>query len=95
MTFDHVVKYNGQYYAAWEDVPIDKSLPNNYVRDDMELPFSDKEIELETKSELHKYTYEELEQMTAKEMRKLAEDKGFKLTKAIREDIINEFLSKQ
>lgn len=94
MRYDHVVKYGGEYYSAGEEVPSWRQLPQNKTEDKKpELPFSDEEIELEEKP--HTYTYEELEEMTAKQMRRLAEDKGFKLTKTIRDDLINEFLSKQ
>lgn len=92
MTYDHVVKYNGRYYASGEEVPIGESSSDNHTQD-VELPFSDEDITLENSP--HIYTYEELEQMTAKEMRKIAEDKGFKLSKVSKDDIINEFLSKQ
>lgn len=92
MKYDHVVKYNGIYYESGEEVPVGESSSDNYTNE-MELPFSDQEISMET--EPHIYTYEELEQMTAKEMRRIAEDKGFKLSKVSKDDIINEFLSKQ
>lgn len=94
MKYDYMVKYNGEYYTAGEDVPIGVSLDkSSYEADDMELPFSDNDIELENKP--HTYTYEELEEMTAKEMRRIAEDRGFKLSKVSKDDIISEFLSKQ
>lgn len=94
MKYDYMVKYNGEYYTAGEDVPIGVSLDKSlYETDDMELPFSDNDIEFE--NEPHTYTYEELGEMTAKEMRRIAEDRGFKLSKVSKDDIISEFLSKQ
>ena len=94
MKYDHVVKYGGEYYNAGEEVPIGYTLPQNQTKDEKtELPFSDEEIELEENP--HIYTYEELEQMTAKQMRRIADDKGFRLMKATKDDLINEFLSKQ
>ena len=93
MKYDYVVKYNGVYYDAGEDIPIGVKSQMRDTEDNMELPFSDKEIQME--SEPHVYTYEELEQMTAKQMRRIAEDKGFRLMKATKDDLINEFLSKQ
>lgn len=94
MVYDHMIKYGGVYYEAGKEVPIGISLNKSSDEyDDMPLPFDDKDIELETTP--HVYTYEELEQMTAKEMRRIAEDKGFKLSKVSKDDIINEFLSKQ
>lgn len=93
MIYDHVVKYNGKYYASGTDVPTEESFSDDNARDNTEPPFSDSDIELETTP--HMYTYEELGQMTVKEMRRIAEDKGFKLSKISKDDIINEFLSKQ
>lgn len=94
MVFDYKVKCNGQYYSAGQEVPIGEPLKNNVLQDeDIELPFSDSDIDMEMES--HKYTYDELEPMTAKEIRRLAEDKGIRITKTIKDDIINEFLSKQ
>lgn len=94
MIFDYKVKCNGQYYNAGQEVPIGEPIKNNFEQNyDVELPFSDQEINMET--EPHIYTYEELEPMTAKEIRRLAEDKGIRITKTIKDDIINEFLSKQ
>lgn len=90
MKYNHVVKYGGEYYAAGEEVPVGK--PLNFLPKE-EPPFSDKEIQME--NEKHKYTYEELEEMSVKRIRQLAEDQGFEITKAIKDDVINEFLSKQ
>lgn len=94
MRYDYVVKYNGEYYAAGEEVPMSEPLYSpKEENEDIELPFSDVEIEMEMGD--HKYTYDELEPMTAKEIRKLAEDKGIRLVKTLKDDIINEFVSKQ
>lgn len=94
MVFDYKVKCNGQYYNCGQEVPIEEPLKSNFEKnDDSPLPFSDQEINMET--ETHIYTYEELEPMTAKEIRRLAEDKGIRITKSIKDDIINEFLLKQ
>lgn len=51
MKYDHVVKRNGKYYAAGEEVPDKNDTPQNTpVNDDSakELPFSDVDIEMET-----------------------------------------------
>lgn len=94
MKYDHMVKYNGEYYVAGENVPTEALLDrDSYESHNIELPFSDNDIELESRP--HIYTNEELEQMTAKEMRRIAEDRGFKLSKVSKDDIISEFLSKQ
>lgn len=42
-----------------------------------------------------KISYEELSTMTVKQIRELAEQKGFAITKIIKEDVIAEFLEKQ
>lgn len=88
MKYDHVMKYNGEYYKAGEEVPIGEPLQNTLEE---ELPFSNADFE----EAGYKYAYEELEEMTAKEIRKIAEESGIKITKALKDDIINEFLSKQ
>ncbi len=54
---------------------------------------SDRNIVLETSP--HKYTQEELSQMTVKDIKALAEDSGIKITKVIKTDVINEFLEGQ
>ena len=57
MKYNHVVNLNGKYYAAGEDVPthddrMKKGEPEG-------LPFSDSDIEFETKES--RYTYDDLE----------------------------------
>lgn len=87
MKYDHVVKYNGIYYNAWEDVPIDEAGANE------PLPFTeDDEI---SDSEVHKYTYDELYGMTVKEVRSIAENLGFTINKTLKDDVVHEFLTKQ
>lgn len=84
MIFDHIVKFNGKYYAAGEEVPDDEGI---------RIPFSDMD---NTNEDFHTtYTYEELSLMTVKEIKKLAEDKGVLITKVIKDEVINEFLSQQ
>ena len=92
MKYNHVVNLNGRYYAAGEDVPT-------YENDRMEkgepegLPFSDSDIEFETKES--RYTYDDLDGMTVREIKRKAEDLGFSITKTIKSDVIAEFLEKQ
>lgn len=67
MVYDHMVKVNGQYYQAGEDVP---------EIDDMagvksSLPFSDDEITLETQ-EGKQYTKTEINRMSTAELQNLA-----------------------
>lgn len=90
MVYGHVVKYNGEYYEAGQEVPIGNS---SELLKNPELPFSDSDITFEEDS--HKYTEEELLEMTVKDIKKLAEDMGFALKETARKDVINEFLKKQ
>lgn len=95
MRYDHVVKYNGEYYVAGEDVPIKEHLPDTLDTKEgfAEDEFSDNDITLETSK--HIYTKEDLETMKTKDIKQLAEDMGIKITKVVKDDVINEFLSKQ
>lgn len=89
MRYKYMVKYNGVDYAAGEDVPIEEK-----GRPDLsDLPFSDVDIQLETSP--HKYTYEELSGISVRKIKELAADMGFTITKVIKGDVINEFLSQQ
>ena len=84
MIYDHIVKISGRYYAAGENVPDDE---------ETKTLFSDMD---NTNEDFHTtYTYEELSLMTVKEIKKLAEDKGVLITKVIKDEVINEFLSQQ
>lgn len=44
MKYDHIVKINGQYYAAGQEIPDAKKVKGEAN----ELPFSDSDITLET-----------------------------------------------
>lgn len=90
MIYDHMVKFNGEYYEAGQEVPDGESSALPFV----ELPpYSDPDIDFETGP--HRYTEEELSGMTVKDIKRLAEDMGFSLKKTAREDVVNEFLEKQ
>lgn len=92
MKYDHVVKYNGEYYMAGQEVPMEEPLETySESGNEQEVLSSDFDFEKESKM----YSYQELEEMTAKEIRKIAESKGIRITKTIKDDIIKEFLSKQ
>lgn len=106
MKYDHVVNHNGIYYQAGEEVPETNDKINQSANEKRtegeekslssvlkENDYSDSDIQLETAG--HTYTYDELEEMPVREIRKLAQDKGFEITKTIKDDVINEFLSKQ
>lgn len=49
----------------------------------------------ETSEIVKKLSYEDLSSMTVKQIKELADKKGFSITKIIKEDVIAEFLSKQ
>lgn len=85
MKYDHKVKFDGVLYSAGEDVPNDKK--------EEEILVSDEDIVFENTET--KYTFDDLSVMKVKDIKKLAEDKGISITKVIKDDVINEFLSKQ
>lgn len=90
MIYDHMVKFNGEYYESGQEVPDGESPA---LLSGEPTPYSDPDIDFETGP--HRYTEEELSEMTVKDIKRLAEDMGFSLKKASREDIVNEFLEKQ
>lgn len=70
MIYDHMVKVNGNYYQTGEDVPeikdmaVDENLP----------PYSDDDIELETKNRT--YTKSEINRMSTADLQNLAAEEG-------------------
>lgn len=71
MVYDHMVKVNGKYYHAGEDVPeID-----DMAGDENYLPFSDDDITLETKED-KQYTKTEINRMSTAELQNLAAAEG-------------------
>lgn len=70
MRYDHMVKTNGKYYQTGEDVPetedaaVDESL----------LPFSDSDIEFETKEKT--YTKTDINRMNKAELLETAKRTG-------------------
>ena len=67
MVYDHMVKVNGQYYQAGEDIPeID-----DMAGEESSLPFSDDDITLETQ-EGKQYTKTEINRMSTAELQNLA-----------------------
>lgn len=91
MIYKHAVNRNGIYYNAGEDVPDD--VEDKGGPDLSDLPFNDTEIQMETSP--HKYTYEELSGISVRKIKELAENLGFTISKVIKDDVINEFLSQQ
>ena len=82
MKYDCIVNYNGVYYNAGEDVPIedegkDKTLPSL------------------SEESTHVYSEDELRQMPVREIRQVAQNIGITITKTLKDDVISEFISKQ
>lgn len=71
MVYDHMVKVNGQYYQAGEDVPE----VNYTAEDENHLPFSDNDITLETQED-KRYTKTDINRMSVSELRKMALNAG-------------------
>lgn len=80
MVFDHIVNHNGVYYDAGVNVPIDEESHT-------EAPLFN--------AQKHVYTEKELSGMTAKEIKKIAEENGYTIKKIVKSDIVKEFLSQQ
>lgn len=72
MVYDHMVKVNGKYYQAGEDVPKIADM----VEDENSLPFSDNDIELEENSAEKKYTKSDIQRMNKAELQELAKNSG-------------------
>lgn len=51
--------------------------------------------EEEEKEDDKVFSYEELSSMTVKQIKEIAEEKGYTISKIIKEDVISEFLSQQ
>ena len=84
MKFNHIVNYNGVYYAAGEEVPIDD---NSATKEET--------VESVGETSTHQYTAEELEEIPVRKIREIAAERGFDISATIKADVINEFLIKQ
>lgn len=71
MVYDHMVKVNGKYYQAGEDVPKTKDMTEK----ESTLPFSDDDITLETQEE-KQYTKTDINSMNTEELQSLAAAEG-------------------
>lgn len=69
MIATHSVKKSGRWYYAGEDI-------EKRAEEEMNLPFSDSEIELETQKEERTYTKTEINRMTTAELQNLAAEVG-------------------
>jgi len=72
LKYDHIVKSNGKYYKAGEEVPDYEEAAGEKEP----LPFSDHDIEFETKSNGKRYTRTEISQMKTADLQQLAEKEG-------------------
>ena len=101
MIFKYRVNYDGTYYEAGQDVPIE----TGKNRDRQNVPASSAPESPQEKAEpnipdapqesVRRYTPEELEDMTVREIRAAASNLGFEIKKTSRDDVVNEFLEKQ
>lgn len=60
-----------------------------------EVPIENTGGAAETPSETHVYTREEVELMSARKIREIADEIGIAITSTRKEDIVNEFIEKQ
>lgn len=96
MIFKYRVNYNGTYYEAGQDVPIDGE-KNRGRQNAPESPQENAEPNIPDapQESAHRYTPEELDDMTVREIRAAASNLGFEIKKTSRDDVVNEFLEKQ
>jgi len=69
MKYDHMVKVNGKYYAAGEEV-------EDMAAEETLLPFSDNDITFEEKPEEKKYKKTDIMKMNKAELQELARNTG-------------------
>ena len=72
MKYNHMVKVNGVYYAAGEDVP---EINTKKTAAEKTPPFSDSDITFETKEE-KPYTKTDINKMSKAELQELARNTG-------------------
>lgn len=73
MIYDHMIKVNGKYYQAGEDVP---EIDNGMAEEEIELPFSDSDIEFEEKENGKQYTKTDIKKMKIANLQSLASKVG-------------------
>lgn len=80
MIYDHLVKHNGVYYLAGEDVPIEgktlKGAPEPIVEKVEKVETVENKSEEVEKAEEKKYTKTEINRMSTKDLRELANSLG-------------------
>lgn len=87
MVYDHMVKVNGQYYQAGEDVP-----EIGYMAGDKNsLPYSDDDITLETQEE-KPYTKSDIQRMKKAELLEIARNIGVEGADDMTREELSEYL---
>lgn len=78
MVYDHMLKKDGVYYQAGENVPeYRKSQPEELAEEETSLPYSDSDISFETKgNEEKKYKKADINRMSTAELQNLAASIG-------------------
>ena len=79
MRYDHMVKVNGKYYSAGEDVPENgrEKKADKLAVEETLPPYSDEEITLETHPEVgNQYTKTEIMKMKTEDLQDLAMNVG-------------------
>lgn len=71
MVYDHMVKVNGRYYQAGEDVPEIDDMAGG----ESSLPYSDDDITLETQED-KPYTKSDIQRMKKAELLEIARNTG-------------------
>lgn len=93
MIFKYRVNYNGTYYEAGQDVPIEGE--KNRGRQNAPDFSATENIKPDIHGNAHRYTLDELENMTVREIRSAASELGFEIKKTARDDVVSEFMEKQ
>lgn len=73
MIYDHMIKVNGKYYQAGEDVP---EIDSGMVEEEIQLPFSDSDIEFEERENSKQYTKTDIKKMKTADLQSLASKVG-------------------
>ncbi len=76
MKYDHIVKTNGKYYAAGEEVP-------SMAAEETPLPFSDKDIMFEENQDGKKYTKTDIMRMNKSELQEIVKNAGIEGTEGM------------
>ena len=87
MFFKYRVNYDGTYYEAGQNVPIEKKTHENQEQSAA--------VSNVPNANARRYTLDELQDMTVREIRAAAAELGFEIKKTARDDVVDEFMEKQ